>query len=51
MSRYELAQFNVGIIKGPLDWPVATGVAINLNRINAQAGTPELALGDECPAA
>jgi len=37
MSRYQLAQVNVGIIKGPMDSPVMAEFAANLNRINALA--------------
>ena len=34
---YELAQLNVGIIKGPMDSPVMAEFAANLERINALA--------------
>jgi len=37
MSRYHLAQVNVGIIKGPMDSPVMGDFAANLDRINALA--------------
>ena len=37
MSRYQLAQVNVGIIKGPMDSPVMADFAANLDRINALA--------------
>jgi hypothetical protein len=37
MSAYELAQLNVGIIKGPMDSPVMAEFAANLARINAVA--------------
>ena len=37
MSAYELAQLNVGIIKGPMDSPVMADFAANLERINAVA--------------
>ena len=37
-SSYELAQLNVGIIKGPMDSPVMAEFAANLDRINALAG-------------
>jgi Domain of unknown function (DUF3291) len=37
MSAYELAQFNIGIIRGPMDSPVMAEFAANLDRINALA--------------
>ena len=37
MSNYELAQLNVGIIKGPIDSPVMAEFVANLERINALA--------------
>jgi hypothetical protein len=37
MSAYELAQLNIGIIKGPMDSPVMADFAGNLERINALA--------------
>ncbi len=37
MSAYELAQLNIGIIKGPMDSPVMADFAANLERINALA--------------
>jgi hypothetical protein len=37
MSAYELAQLNIGIIKGPMDSPVMAEFAANLDRINALA--------------
>jgi hypothetical protein len=37
MSAYELAQLNIGIIRGPMDSPVMAGFAANLQRINALA--------------
>jgi heme-degrading monooxygenase HmoA len=37
MSAYELAQLNIGIIKGPMDSPVMSAFAANLERINALA--------------
>jgi hypothetical protein len=37
MSAYELAQLNIGIIKGPMDSPVMADFAANLQRINALA--------------
>lgn len=41
MSQFELAQLNVGIIRGPMDSPVMAEFAANLDRINALAdGTP-----------
>ncbi len=36
-SSYELAQLNIGIIKGPIDSPVMAEFAANLDRINALA--------------
>ena len=37
MSAYELAQLNIGRIKGPMDSPVMADFAANLDRINALA--------------
>jgi hypothetical protein len=37
MPTYELAQLNIGVIKGPMDSPVMTEFAANLERINALA--------------
>src|SRR5579864_2110665 len=37
MSSYELAQLNIGIIRGPMDSPVMAEFAANLERINALA--------------
>ena len=37
MSAYELAQLNVGIIRGPMDSPLMAQFAANLARINALA--------------
>jgi hypothetical protein len=37
MSAYELAQLNIGIIRGPMDSPVMAEFAANLQRINAVA--------------
>ena len=37
MSACELAQLNIGIIKGPMDSPVMADFAANLDRINALA--------------
>ena len=37
MSNYELAQLNIGIIRGPLDSPVMGEFVANLARINALA--------------
>lgn len=37
MSAYELAQLNIGIIRGPMDSPVMADFAANLARINALA--------------
>ena len=41
MSAYELAQLNIGIIKGPIGSPVMDEFVANLDRINALAeGSP-----------
>ena len=37
MPAYELAQFNIGVIKAPMDSPAMAGFAANLERINALA--------------
>ena len=37
MSTYELAQLNIGVIRGPIDSPVMAGFVANLDRINALA--------------
>ena len=37
MSAYQLAQLNIGIIRGPMDSPVMAEFAANLERINALA--------------
>ena len=37
MSAYELAQLNIGIVKGPMDSPVMAQFAANLARVNALA--------------
>jgi hypothetical protein len=37
MSAYELAQLNIGVIKGTMDSPVMADFAANLDRINALA--------------
>lgn len=37
MSRFQLAQLNVGAIKGPIDSPVMAEFVANLDRINALA--------------
>ena len=37
MSKYELAQLNIGIIRGPMDSPIMAEFAANLDRINALA--------------
>jgi hypothetical protein len=39
MSGYELAQLNIGILKGPLDSPLLADFVANLDRINAVAET------------
>jgi hypothetical protein len=36
-SDYELAQLNIGVIRGPMDSPVMAEFAANLDRINAVA--------------
>jgi hypothetical protein len=41
VSAYELAQLNIGIIKGPLDSPVMAEFMANLERINALADAAE----------
>lgn len=41
MSAYELAQLNIGIIRGPMDSPVMAQFVANLERINELAeGSP-----------
>ena len=37
MSAYELAQLNIGIIRGPIESPVMAEFVANLDRINALA--------------
>jgi heme-degrading monooxygenase HmoA len=37
MSAYELAQLNIGVIKGPIDSPVMADFVANLDRINTLA--------------
>jgi hypothetical protein len=37
MSGYELAQLNIGVVKGPMDSPVMAEFTANLARINALA--------------
>jgi Domain of unknown function (DUF3291) len=37
VSGYELAQLNIGIIRGPIDSPVMAEFVANLDRINALA--------------
>jgi Domain of unknown function (DUF3291) len=37
VSAYELAQLNIGVIKGPMDSPIMAEFAANLERINALA--------------
>jgi Domain of unknown function (DUF3291) len=37
MSTHELAQLNIGVIKGPMDSPLMADFANNLERINAVA--------------
>lgn len=37
MSAHELAQFNIGVTRAPLDSPVMEGFVSNLQRINALA--------------
>jgi hypothetical protein len=41
MSMYELAQLNIGIIKGPMDSPLMADFTANLDRINALAERSE----------
>jgi hypothetical protein len=55
MSRYQLAQVNVGVIRGPMDSPIMADFAANLDRINAfppPDGATERTIdfGDVCPA-
>jgi hypothetical protein len=37
MSSYELAQLNIGIIRGPMESPIMAEFSANLDRINALA--------------
>lgn len=37
MSRFQLAQLNIGVIKGPIDSPVMAEFMANIDRINALA--------------
>jgi Domain of unknown function (DUF3291) len=37
MSAYQLAQLNIGVIRGPIDSPVMAEFVANLDRINALA--------------
>ena len=37
MSKFELAQLNIGIIKAPMESPVMAGFADNLDRISKVA--------------
>ena len=37
MSGYQLAQLNIGIVRGPMDSPVMAEFAANLDRLNALA--------------
>lgn len=39
MSAYEIAQLNIGIIRGPMDSPIMAEFVANLGRINAMADT------------
>lgn len=41
MSAYELAQLNIGIVRGPMDSPVMADFVANLARINALADGAE----------
>ncbi len=44
MSRYQLAQLNVALMKGPIDSPVMADFVANIDRINALAeGSPGFA--------
>ena len=52
MSTYELAQLNIGIVRGPMDSPIMAEFSANLDRINALAESSPDHLGDEhheCP--
>lgn len=55
MTIYQVAQLNIGVIKGPMDSPVMADFAGNLDRINALAesmpGFVDAPFEDECPAA
>jgi hypothetical protein len=39
VSDYELAQLNIGVVRGPMDSPIMAEFAGNLDRINALAET------------
>src|SRR6202047_1071246 len=39
MSAYEIAQLNIGIIRGPMDSPIMAEFVANLGRIDAMADT------------
>ena len=41
MTRYHLAQINIGRLKAPMDAPETSGFAENLDRINALAKAQE----------
>ena len=50
MSRFQIAQLNIGIAKGTMDDPVMAEFVANLDRINALPATPPPFFGDACPA-
>jgi hypothetical protein len=54
LSAYELAQLNIGVLRGPIGSPVMAEFVANLDRINALADAPlasPAVFGDACPAA
>ena len=48
MSACELAQLNIGVIKGPIDSPVMADFVANLD--DPKPALPAFSFGDECPA-
>ena len=57
MASHELAQLNIGVIKGPMGSPVMADFAAKLGRINAVSEhspgfvwRPQIEEGAECPA-
>ena len=57
MLAYHLAQLDIGVIRGPMDSPVMTDFAGNLDRINDAFPAPDavpprmpIRFNDECPA-